>query len=94
VSSRALVSRLARGAAFGRLVAVLERLDGRSDRAVPVLTYHRIDREERTPGLDPRLISATPEEFERQMAYVAAHRQALTLDELPASGHCRHVRWW
>jgi peptidoglycan/xylan/chitin deacetylase (PgdA/CDA1 family) len=84
VSSRALVSRLARGAAFGRLVAVLERLDGRSDRAVPVLTYHRIDREEHTPGLDPRLISATPEEFERQMAYVAAYRQALTLDELLA----------
>ena len=38
-----------------------------------VLTYHRIANANDFPWLDPRLISATPETFERQMRYLAGH---------------------
>lgn len=80
----ALMGRMAGSAAVGRLVGLLERLDARSDQAVPVLMYHRVDEPERTPELDPRLISASPEEFSRQVAFLAARRHVLTLDELLA----------
>lgn len=80
---RALAGRVLASAPVGGLVAALERFDSAAS-TVPVLMYHRVDEPERTPGLDPRLISATPEDFERQMAYLAARRRPLTLDELLA----------
>ena len=76
------MGRLAGSGAVGGLVGLLDRLDVHSDRAVPVLMYHRIDEPQRTPALDPRLISASAEEFSRQVAFLAARRRPLTLDEL------------
>jgi peptidoglycan/xylan/chitin deacetylase (PgdA/CDA1 family) len=47
-----------------------------------VLVYHRIGDPAERSGLDPALISATPEAFEAQMAYLAARRNVLSLDDL------------
>jgi peptidoglycan/xylan/chitin deacetylase (PgdA/CDA1 family) len=66
------------------MVDVLERLDRRRDGLLTVLTYHRVDEHVTRPDLDPALLSATPDEFARQMAYLAARRPVLTLDELLA----------
>ena len=44
--------------------------------------YHRIGFEDRTPQLDPALLSATPAEFARQVKYLASERRVLSLDEL------------
>ena len=44
-----------------------------------ILTYHRVDVPGRTPALNPRLISASPETFER-------HLRWLNTDFDPVSG--------
>lgn len=69
-------------APVARAVALLEFLDRPRRPVLPVLMYHRVDLEERTPTLDPSLISATPAEFERQVEYLASKRRPLSLDEL------------
>jgi peptidoglycan/xylan/chitin deacetylase (PgdA/CDA1 family) len=51
-------------------------------RLLTVLTYHRIDARLAQPDLDPALISATPEEFERQVAWLAANTHPISLAEL------------
>ena len=73
---------MARRPAFERVVEVLERLDRGPPRVLCVLTYHRVDEVEHGSGLDPALISATPGEFERQVAWLAANRTALSLEDL------------
>jgi peptidoglycan/xylan/chitin deacetylase (PgdA/CDA1 family) len=47
-----------------------------------VLTYHRVGRAEETPELSPRLISATPEVFERQMRHLARRYAVLAVGEV------------
>src|ERR1700710_1342530 len=55
---------------------------GRSDPALAVLTYHRIgDPDDGPPGL----MSATVRGFERQMAWLAATRCAVSLDAVLAA---------
>jgi peptidoglycan/xylan/chitin deacetylase (PgdA/CDA1 family) len=71
-------------AAFGRLVGALERLDHPSDHVLTVLTYHRIDEPGCDPLRDPALVSATPADFELQIAYLAAHRPMVSLDDVLA----------
>lgn len=44
-----------------------------------VLTYHRIAGPERDPQLSPRLVSATPEVFARQVQHLASHYHVLGL---------------
>lgn len=69
---------------FAALVAALDRADaGRAD-VFTVLLYHRIGYPRGHTALDPSLISATPEGFEAQVAYLAAHRHVLSLEELLA----------
>ena len=83
----ALVGRalsLAQTSASGRLIDLLERLDRSSAPRLTVLMYHRIDDPSRSPTLDPSLISTTPAEFERQMAYLGARRPVLSLADLLA----------
>jgi peptidoglycan/xylan/chitin deacetylase (PgdA/CDA1 family) len=63
-----------------RLVSVLEGIDRRAN-VLRVLTYHRIADASDRPDLCPQLISATPFEFERQMAYIASHYHAVSLPE-------------
>jgi peptidoglycan/xylan/chitin deacetylase (PgdA/CDA1 family) len=50
--------------------------------ALTVLTYHRVAEPDARPDLDPRLISATPARFERQVAWLCAHAAPLALGEL------------
>ena len=47
-----------------------------------VLTYHRVDRPDADPRLDPALVSATPLEFERHAAWLALNATPLSLGEL------------
>jgi peptidoglycan/xylan/chitin deacetylase (PgdA/CDA1 family) len=63
-------------------LSLLERIDRGSSGLLTILTYHRIDTPHARPHLDPALISATPPEFERQMAWLAAHTCPLTLADL------------
>lgn len=44
-----------------------------------VLAYHRIAAPGERPDLDPALVSATPEEFERQMRYLARRYRVVDL---------------
>jgi len=47
-----------------------------------VLTYHRVADPSASPGLNPRLISATPARFARQVRHVADSYHAVTLEEV------------
>lgn len=47
-----------------------------------VLTYHRIASPVAIRPYDPKLVSATPEDFERQMAWLSAHYSVIDLDGL------------
>jgi peptidoglycan/xylan/chitin deacetylase (PgdA/CDA1 family) len=75
-----------RSAAFEGAVALAERLDGRTPGLLRVLTYHRVDRPEARPDLNPALISATPEAFASQMSWLARHYRVVALDEVVEAG--------
>lgn len=47
-----------------------------------ILTYHRVADPAATPGLDPALVSATPDTFRAQMRYLARHRRVVSLDRV------------
>jgi peptidoglycan/xylan/chitin deacetylase (PgdA/CDA1 family) len=54
-------------------------------RWLTVLTYHRIADRSRDPDdLDPGLVSASSSEFERQVGWLAANAEPLSLDDLLA----------
>ncbi len=77
-----LSSLAVRSAAFSKFVTLLEQARGKAPHLLPVLTYHRVDRPEARPALYPGLISATPEAFEQQMAYLAANYAVVSVPEL------------
>lgn len=77
-------SSAARRPAFTRFVALLERAAKPQSGVLAVLTYHRVDELGRTPLLYPGLISATPEDFEEQMRFLARNYRLLSLSELLA----------
>jgi peptidoglycan/xylan/chitin deacetylase (PgdA/CDA1 family) len=47
-----------------------------------VITYHRIGDSAATPDLDPQLVSATPEAFERQMEHLRRWYEPLELSDI------------
>jgi peptidoglycan/xylan/chitin deacetylase (PgdA/CDA1 family) len=47
-----------------------------------VVTYHRIAVPERTPRLNPRLVSATPEVFDQHLRHLARHYRVVSLSEV------------
>jgi peptidoglycan/xylan/chitin deacetylase (PgdA/CDA1 family) len=51
---------------------------------LPVLTYHRVDEPEGSPGLYPGLIGATPAEFDEHMRFLSSVHTPLSLPELLA----------
>lgn len=81
--ARDLAAALLRSVPAGWLVGVLERLDRDwpPDR-VAILTYHRVDHPRSRPDLYPGLISCTPEEFERQLGYLAHRANVVSIDDL------------
>ena len=66
------------------LLPLLEALD-RDTTRVRVLAYHRIDDPENEPDLDPGLISATPAEFDAQLAALERACHFVSLDDLLAA---------
>lgn len=72
------VSGVANSPAFAKFVSLLENSGGEQNNLLRVLTYHRVDVPEAHPWLDPGLISATPEIFEKQMQYVAANYEPVS----------------
>ena len=78
-----LTSLAARSAGFSSFVRLLERADRNSPPGLlRVLTYHRVDRPDSRPDLYPGLISAAPEAFDQQMAYLAANYHLLSMGAL------------
>lgn len=49
-------------------------------RKLRVLTYHRIGAPDERPDLDPALVSATPEQFERQVSHLSRNFDVVGLD--------------
>lgn len=56
-----------------------EKSNGRRPNLLRVLTYHRVAGLNDRSMLDPRLISATPEKFERQMRFLASRYQVISM---------------
>lgn len=61
---------------------MLEQAGGKRENLFRVLTYHRVDRPESYPWLDPGLISASPEAFDAQMKYLTANYQPVSTTEV------------
>jgi peptidoglycan/xylan/chitin deacetylase (PgdA/CDA1 family) len=80
-----------KSSAFDRFVKLLEHADGQQPGFLRVLTYHRIDEPTRRPWLDPGLISASPIDFEEQMAYLATYYQMVTVRDVLAAVKSRNI---
>lgn len=50
-----------------------------------ILTYHRVAEPESSPRLNPRMISATPAGFERQMRFLAKKYRAVSMSDVLAA---------
>jgi peptidoglycan/xylan/chitin deacetylase (PgdA/CDA1 family) len=72
----------ARSLAFEKFVTLLEHADSQSPGLLRVLTYHRVDDPNTRPWLDPGLISATPQAFDEQMKYLAAHYNVVSVKDV------------
>jgi peptidoglycan/xylan/chitin deacetylase (PgdA/CDA1 family) len=81
-----------KSSAFDRFLTLLENADGQQPGFLRVLTYHRIDELTRRPWLDPGLISASPKDFDEQMAYLATYYQMVTVDDVLASLKSRNKK--
>ena len=77
-----MLRRTSRTAGFAAFVALLERLAPRRPGLLRVLTYHRLARLDGLPDGDPSLVSAAPDEFERQMAWLARRYQPVGLPQV------------
>lgn len=53
-----------------------------SDTLLRVLTYHRVADPQARSALNPRLISATPAAFDRQMGYLAQHYTVVSMPDV------------
>jgi len=71
-----------RSAAFSLVVSLLERAERQRPNLLRVLMYHRVDEPDARPMLHPRLISATPVDFDRQMRLLAANYRVLSMREV------------
>jgi peptidoglycan/xylan/chitin deacetylase (PgdA/CDA1 family) len=77
---RSLVSPVG-GACLSAFVSALECM-GRGANLLRVLTYHRVDEIDDDTPYNPSLISATPNEFARQMDLIADRGLAVSMDEV------------
>lgn len=71
--------------AFELLISLIERVDPARPDQLGVLTYHRVDWPDARPHLSPALLSATPDTFERQMAFVARRCRVVSIDDVLAN---------
>ena len=77
-----IVSLVTRTSAFAACVNLLERTDRRRGALLRVLTYHRVDQPAGHPGMSPRLLSATPQDFARQMRYLARNYDVVAMQDV------------
>lgn len=81
--ARELATTAARKAAPG-LAGLMALVDRPAPGRLAVLMYHRIGHDGGDPALDPSLLSATPEGFAHQIAFLAANRPIISADTLLA----------
>src|SRR5262245_39741345 len=81
-----------KGSAFDRFVKMFEDSEGQKPSFLPFLTYHRIDEPMRRPWLDPGQISASPKDFDEQMAYLASHYHMVTVSDVLAALKSRNKK--
>ena len=68
--------------AFEHFVGLLERGAREPNGLLRVLTYHRVLPVDAHPAPAPGLFSATPQVFEQQMRFLAAHYRVISMAEL------------
>ena len=78
-------------ALFARFAALLEGIGRQRPGLLSVLTYHRVDKLDASPGLYPGLISATPEAFEQQMRYLATCYQVISISDVLDAAETRRT---
>ncbi len=79
-----LLGRVLQAPGADALIGWLERVGPWPAHRVVVLTYHRVD-EPGVDGRDDRLISATPAQFEVQMAHLARGYAPVSIDDVLAA---------
>jgi peptidoglycan/xylan/chitin deacetylase (PgdA/CDA1 family) len=61
---------------------MLEKLGGEQENILRVLTYHRVGFASMRPRPSPGLLSASPDEFHRQMSYLAENCNVISMEQL------------
>ncbi|MEE4284297.1 MAG: polysaccharide deacetylase family protein [Pseudomonadales bacterium] len=79
-----LVETIATGLDAIGLFALMENFDKR-EQQFRVLTYHRVGYADESPNLEPGLISASPEEFRKQMQLLAKRYNPISMAQLLAA---------
>ena len=79
-----LVFNLAENSGF---LNFIQKEFGGTGQYIYVLTYHRVDEINHRPWLDPHMISATPQQFEDQMKFVASRYNPISAEDLVAAAH-------
>jgi peptidoglycan/xylan/chitin deacetylase (PgdA/CDA1 family) len=74
-----IASSLSRVGLAGALLALRRRLPAH---CLTVLTYHRVNRPEAAGDTDAAVVDATPEQFDEQLAFLAAHFSAVRIADL------------
>lgn len=85
MSLRVLASRLGSSPPARATVSLLERALRAKQGSLHVLMYHRIAPRDERPDLHPALLSATPEAFDEQMAYLATTGRVVDLGDVVAA---------
>lgn len=67
---------------FEKFVTLLEKSDLQRPGLLRVLTYHRVDKPEARPWMDPGLISASPKAFQEQIKYLASHYNVIPVTDV------------
>lgn len=79
------ISRLIDASVISHLLDFLEPLDVGANQLLRVLTYHRVDDVDAHPELSPSLLSATPELFDQQMAFLRRWYNPVTIQDILAN---------
>ena len=69
---------------FERFAALIDQLDREKSNLLRVLTYHRVDMPGNRPHLSPALLSATPDQFAQQMAFVYKNYTPVSMKDVLA----------
>ena len=82
MSLRSVVRTVGASAPSRATVALLERLLRPRKGSLHALMYHRVAHYDERPDLHPALLSATPQAFDEQVAYLASTGRVVSLDDV------------